>query len=291
MSNLEYVIGMSNEEYHSHGTQYISSSFVKKTVEHSIARALEPFNPQGALKEAIEFGDAFHCFMENNDLFEKRFHVLDDRDIIKQIMNTPKPDGTFYSKPKTTKAYKSWKYSESRKFPDKELMGLHSKLRIESMADNIENNEVFKEKVSKVKGLQCVDEYSIFTKKPDVYGLKYRVRFDRAYIDKQGKPVMCFDWKTCKSASYKEFKRDFYGKMYDIQDVFYCKVSELDPENFYFIGTEKEEPHHSIVASMTRENIDWSIGRMEVALSLIADWVKRGKTGHLDSQQRVLAKI
>ena len=69
---------ISNEEYHSHGSEIISSSFVKGVCKGgSVGHALKPF--EGNTK-ALEFGTAFHDYMEHNGALPEDKYVKCDLD-------------------------------------------------------------------------------------------------------------------------------------------------------------------------------------------------------------------
>ena len=82
---MKVFSNMSNKDYHEHGSDYISSSFVKSVAKHSIAKALQPIEPN----QALIFGDAMHTYFESKTDFHSRFVTFDDQEVISSILEAP----------------------------------------------------------------------------------------------------------------------------------------------------------------------------------------------------------
>ena len=248
---------MPNDVYHSK-KDYISSSFVKQTLKHSVAKALEPLEPS----DALVFGDQFHTYIEDVSEYKKRFKLLDDSHIVEEILTTPKRDGTFY---KNAQAFISLDRHNS----------------IVSMASSIHENEVLKDLMQGTEGYH--PEWSFFTKQEDDYGLKYRIRPD-LYTTIAEQVTGIYDWKTCGDSSFYAFKADFYKYAYDVQAVFYAWVLGVDPSLFKFVAVEKNYPYNCAVYGLSEDTIERAFEKMFASLEKIADYKKTGYTGLAESK-------
>lgn len=259
---------LSNEDYHAHGQDYISSSFVKSVAKHSVAKALEPFKGND---EALKFGDAFHQYIESPDTFNERFDIFDDTEFIKGLMER-RPD---LKAPQMTSEYKKFK-SEAYRSTTKELLSKGDYDTILAMATNVLENP----SVKQLNSLGTInDEWSYFI--DDLDGLPLRVRPDRGIMldVKSEVPTVIMDWKTCQDSSYKEVKKSFYKYGYDIQAVFYCYVLGIDPTNFYLVFVEKQSPYNCQVVGLDDETIERAREKMFRALDRIKLWKDTGEDG------------
>lgn len=294
---------MSNDEYHSK-SEYISSSFVKSVHKHSVGQAKIPLEPS----EALLFGDQFHTYMEGEDGFYKRFATIDDDAIVKKILSTPKKDGTYYSAPRMTAVYKNWLKNNTPK--DRQVVSKDRLTSIKSMYESIVKNEELLRLLEGVKEKRS--EWSFFTKpnhtitfggSPEVEvvdrngelfyldfsifkDLKFRIRPD--YMTIKDNVSFMFDWKTCKNASLKAFKKDFFSLGYDIQAIFYAGVYGLDPKKFFFVAVEKETPFSSAVYGLDEVTIDSGILKLYHALLRIKKWKETGFDGLEESRRTSL---
>lgn len=252
----DVVKDMSNEVYHSHGSEVISSSFVKSVMKNgSVGHALVPFSGS---KEALEFGTAFHDYMEHDGELPKGGYAITDAD-------------------RRTKEYKELKASK----PDAIFLKSEKFESLQQMHQNTVNNEGYK---ALWNFGSPVREWSVFA---TYNGFRYRVRFDLGFCD-GGEDidslVALADYKTCKSL--KDFQADLErsvkyksGWRYDIQAVFYSDMLGVDPLNFYFVAVEKEAPYATQVFGLSEYAIENARRDIYTAMDMIADWKIEGETG------------
>lgn len=256
---------LSNEDYHSL-SDHISSSFVKTVAKHSIARATQKFDPTPALI----FGDAMHTYFEDREKFHNRFVVFDDEKIVADILER-RPDIINPSMTKDYKTYKS-KFEEGLKQNQVVINGADMH-RIEMMYNSAVNNKVIQSLYIDYDNTDFWDEYSFVTTDPDIFDLLYRVRPDRLLV-KDENPVAIIDWKSCKDASYKAFKTDFFRFRYDLQAVFYCDVLGIDVDDFYFVAIEKEFPYNTAVYSLEDDTQMNAMKELNIIKERIGEWKK-----------------
>ncbi len=257
---------MSNEQYHSN-KGYISSSFIKSVSKHSIAKALKPIEPS----QALFFGDAMHTYFESREQFHKRFIVFKDSEIIADILER-RPDIT---NPSMTKDYKSYKRDfECSLQEGQSVISEQDMETIQQMYNSATRNEALRDMYESYYPHQVQDEYSFFTEEEDVFGLKYRVRPDRLLVDDDKNPVAIIDWKSCRDASVKAFRSDFYKYRYDLQAAFYCDVLDISIDNFYFVAIEKEYPYNTAVYSLDPETAMKASAELSEIKDIIGKWRK-----------------
>lgn len=257
---------MSNEQYHSN-EGYISSSFIKSVSKHSIAKALKPIEPS----QALFFGDAMHTYFESREQFHKRFIVFKDSEIIAEILER-RPD---ISAPTMTKEYKSFKNDFQCSLQEgQSVISEQDMETIQQMYNSAIRNEALRDMYESYYPYQVQDEYSFFTEEEDVFGLKYRVRPDRLLVDDDKNPVAIIDWKSCRDASIKAFRSDFYKYRYDLQAAFYCDVLDISIDNFYFVAIEKEYPYNTAVYSLDPETAMKASAELSEIKDIIGKWRK-----------------
>ena len=257
---------MSNEQYHSN-EGYISSSFIKSVSKHSIAKALKPIEPS----QALFFGDAMHTYFESREQFHKRFIVFKDSEIIADILER-RPDIT---NPSMTKDYKSYKRDfECSLQEGQSVISEQDMETIQQMYNSAIRNEALRDMYESYYPYQVQDEYSFFTEEEDMFGLKYRVRPDRLLVDDDKNPVAIIDWKSCRDASIKAFRSDFYKYRYDLQAAFYCDVLDVSIDNFYFVAIEKEYPYNTAVYSLDPETAMKASAELSEIKDIISKWRK-----------------
>ena len=105
-----------------------------------------------------------------------------------------------------------------------------------------------------------------------MYGLKYRVRPDRLLVGEGEQPIAVIDWKSCRDASAKAFRSDFWKYRYDLQAVFYCEVLGVPADNFYFVAIEKEFPYNSAVFSLDEDTQMKAMRELELIKERIGKW-------------------
>ena len=257
---------MSNEQYHSN-EGYISSSFIKSVSKHSIAKALKPIEPS----QALFFGDAMHTYFESREQFHKRFIVFKDSEIIAEILER-RPD---ISAPTMTKEYKSYKNDFQCSLQEgQSVISEQDMETIQQMYNSAIRNEALRDMYESYYPYQVQDEYSFFTEEEDMFGLKYRVRPDRLLVDDDKNPVAIIDWKSCRDASIKAFRSDFYKYRYDLQAAFYCDVLDISIDNFYFVAIEKEYPYNTAVYSLDPETAMKASAELSQIKDIIGKWRK-----------------
>lgn len=256
---------LSNSDYHSLN-DHVSSSFVKTVAKHSIARATQKFDPTPALI----FGDAMHTYFEDREKFHQRFVVFDDEKIVADILER-RPD---IINPSMTKDYKTYKaqFEENLK-KDQVVISGADMHRIEMMYNSAVNNKAIQSLYVDYDATDFWDEYSFVTTDPDIFGLLYRVRPDRLLV-KDENPIAVIDWKSCKDASHKAFKTDFFRFRYDLQAVFYCDVLGIDMDDFYFVAIEKEFPYNTAVYSLEDDTQMNAMKELNIIKERIGEWKK-----------------
>ena len=263
---MKVFSNMSNKDYHEHGSDYISSSFVKSVAKHSIAKALQPIEPN----QALIFGDAMHTYFESKTDFHSRFVTFDDREVISSIREA-RPEITA---PSMTKEYKAFRREfEKGVDSDQTIISLHDVERIEHMFNSVKKNKAVVE-INELYEYNAVwDEYSFFTDESfqKFRPLNFRVRPDKMLVQDEN-PMAIIDWKSCKDASKNAFRSDFFRYRYDIQATVYCMVLGLEYSDFYFVAIEKEYPYNSAVYTLSYDTYTKAANDMTTALVQIAEW-------------------
>lgn len=261
--NMKTYSNLSNADYHSLH-DHVSSSFVKAVAKHSIAKAMQKFDPTPALI----FGDAMHTYFEDRQKFHKRFVVFDDTQIVAEILER-RPDIINASMTKDYKTYKA-KFEDGLKEDQVVISGMDMH-RIEMMYKSAIDNKALKDLYERYGTYDICDEYSFITTEPDEYGLLYRVRPDRLLVQDE-EPVAILDWKSCKDASHKGFKTDFFRFRYDLQAAFYCDMLGIEMYDFYFVAIEKEFPYNTAVYSLDEDTQTRAMQELNVIKQRIGKW-------------------
>lgn len=263
---------MSNNDYHAL-KDYISSSFVKSVAKHSIAKALQPIEPN----QALLFGDAMHTYFEDGQAFHKRFKVFKDSEIIAKILER-RPDIT---SPTMTKDYKSYKKDFECSLGENQVsISENDMYTIQYMYQSMTNNPAVKEIYNMYDPSDSWDEYSFLTEEEDMHGLKYRVRPDRLLVRNE-EPMAILDWKSCRDASEKAFRSDFYKFRYDLQAAFYCDVMGILVDDFYFVAIEKEYPYNTAVYGLNPETQMNALKELNVIKYRIGEWKNNPKQAEM----------
>jgi len=260
---------LSNADYHSL-SEYISSSFVKAVAKHSIQRATQKFDATPALI----FGDAMHTYFEDRQKFHQRFKVFKDSEIIAEILER-RPD---IMAPTMTKEYKSYKNDfECSLAEDQASISEHDMDRIQFMYNSAVNNIALKQVYHDHDHNDVWDEYSFLSAEPDIFGLLYRVRPDRLLV-RDEEPIAILDWKSCKDASIKAFRSDFFRYRYDLQAAFYCDVLGVPMDQFYFVAIEKEFPYNTAVYSLSEDTQFNAMQELNIIKDRISKWKQNPTT-------------
>jgi len=254
---------MSNADYHAL-KDYISSSFVKGVAKHSVSKALQPIEPS----QALLFGDAMHTYFEDREAFHRRFKVFKDSEIIAEILKR-RPDIT---NPTMTKDYKTYKNDFECSLGENQVSLSEADMeRIHYMYNSAISNEALKGIYDMYEPHDTWDEYSFLSEEADLFGLKYRVRPDRLLV-RDEEPLAIIDWKSCRDASVKAFKSDFWKYRYDLQAAFYCDVLGVLLDDFYFVAIEKEFPYNTAVYSLDVETQMNALKELNVIKERISKW-------------------
>lgn len=257
---------LSNSDYHAL-KDYISSSFVKGVAKHSIAKALQPVEPSHALL----FGDAMHTYFEDRQKFNDRFVVFDDTEVVAEILER-RPDIINASMTKDYKTYKS-KFEENIR-KDQVVISMDDMHRIEMMFNSAIKNLALKSVYDMHDPFEVWDEYSFITDEEDMFGLNYRVRPDRLLVNNDAY-LAIIDWKSCRDASKKSFRQDFYKYRYDLQAAFYCDVLGVPMDSFYFVAIEKEFPYNTAVYCLDEDTQINAMQELNVIKHRIGEWKKK----------------
>jgi len=254
---------LSNADYHSM-SDHVSSSFVKAVAKHSIQRAMKKFDPTPALI----FGDAMHTYFEDRLAFVRRFVVFDDTEIVARILEQ-RPE---ISVPSMTREYKTFKaeFEQSVK-DDQTVITQYEMQSIEYMYKSAVDNAGLQSIYQDFNHDDIWDEYSFLTDEPDYHGLNYRVRPDRLLV-KDEQPVVIIDWKSCRDASERAFRADFWKFRYDLQAAFYCSLLEVPMDQFFYVAIEKEFPYNSAVFSLDEDTQMKAMRELELIKERIGKW-------------------
>lgn len=274
------VEDMSNQEYHSHGSEIISSSFVKSVLKNgSVGHALTPFTGNAA----TEFGTFFHDLMELTPInFMDHYEVLSESQLEMEARALRGEKAT--KNLKATSEYKTClaNLQESAEAEDKTLINEDVYKHIMIMRENVVTNEAYK---SLYQFGKPVREHSYFG---SFNGLQYRMRFDLGFL-MDGSLVALADYKTCKSL--KDFEADLIrsvkykgGWRYDVQAVFYSDFVGVDPSNFYFVAVEKEYPFSTGVYALSEDSIEKARADFYIAHEKIKDWKITGDIGNIQEE-------
>jgi hypothetical protein len=263
---------MSNADYHAL-KDYISSSFVKSVAKHSIAKALQPIEPS----QALLFGDAMHTYFEDSQEFRKRFKVFKDSGIIAKILER-RPDIT---SPTMTKDYKTYKKDFECSLGENQVaISEDDMYTIQYMYQSMVDNDAVKEIYKMYDSSESWDEYSFLTEEEDMHGLKYRVRPDRLLVRNE-EPMAILDWKSCRDASEKSFRSDFWKYRYDLQAAFYCDVMGILVDDFYFVAIEKQYPFNTAVYGLNPETQMNALKELNVIKYRIGEWKNNPKQAEM----------
>ncbi len=263
---------MSNNDYHAL-KDYISSSFVKSVAKHSIAKALQPIEPN----QALLFGDAMHTYFEDSQAFHKRFKVFKDSEIIAKILER-RPDIT---SPTMTKDYKTYKKDFECSLGENQVsISEDDMYTIQYMYQSMVDNDAVKEIYKMYDPSESWDEYSFLTEEEDMHGLKYRVRPDRLLVRNE-EPMAILDWKSCRDASEKSFRSDFWKYRYDLQAAFYCDVMGILVDDFYFVAIEKQYPFNTAVYGLNPETQMNALKELNVIKYRIGEWKNNPKQAEM----------
>ena len=235
MFKIKKVIpDLSNELYHSVGTEIISSSFLKGVYKHSVAKSKIPLESS----DALTFGSQFHDICELGvKKFKTKYSIIPED-----------------SSNKRTKAYKDFVKQNKNVITKTDIN------RIIKMYKNLNDNEFYR---SLEDNYNINSEHSFYAEKD---GLDYRIRPDKHY-SYDNKILYVCDFKTTSDCT--TFKYDINKYSYDLQAVFYADVLGINPSDFYFIAIEKTYPYTCQVFGLSDDSIRKGRAKMDIAINKI----------------------
>jgi len=237
-----------------------SSTQIKAIVKHSIDKALVPTKDTPSLS----FGRAMHDYFDSPKLFESTYAVFDDTKIVESIL-ARRPDITA---PLMTKDYKVARQSFEAENEDKHILSKQEYETIVKMHESAYSLPFIKELLP--TGELISEGTFLDTYTTDHSEFTIRARPD--LIVQNGDDSWIIDWKSCKDASAKSFRSDFYSYRYDVQAVFYSLVTGIDPRKFAFVAIEKEYPYASAVYTLSDQTIELALDDMNEALDRIGKY-------------------
>lgn len=277
---IEVVDDMPNEDYHSHGEDIISSSFVKNVVKHSVQQALD--ETVDTTSEPLIFGDLFHTRMEFNgkDKLDDRVHLWEAQEIYDNLLSDDWCQANLgrgaYDSPKMTNVYKKAQ-RKAQAQADKSGTIAFSRAdydMINAMAESAFSHNFVRE-YRENPDHTILQERSYFAVEEES-GISVRIRPDEEVRGPLGEIRLVNDWKSTKYIT--KFRKSFFRYRYDVQAVFYSDVLDIDPANFYFTATEKREHPITRVYSMKDDTIKRARRDMQNAWDQIVEWRNTGKT-------------
>lgn len=153
--------------------------------------------------------------------------------------------------------------------------------RIEQMFKSATENKALQNIYEEHDHVAIWDEYSFVTDEEDIYGLKYRVRPDRLLVGENEQPIAVIDWKSCRDASAKAFRSDFWKYRYDLQAAFYCDVMGILVDDFYFVAIEKQYPFNTAVYGLNPETQMNALKELNVIKYRIGEWKNNPKQAEM----------
>lgn len=262
---------LTNDEYRA--IQGWSSTQIKSVVKHSVRKALIPI----ADSDALRMGRAFHTVMESVEAFDRDYAVFDDTEIVFSIQRE-RPN---ISVPSMTKEYKQARKQFEQENQGKEIVSLDDFNTLLMMRENAFSNP----QVEAI--MQSADKTYV----EQSYRKSVHIDSHQASVLVKARPDLIvhmgnssykmIDWKSCRDASPKGFRSDFFKYRYDVQAVVYCDVVGIDPRDFLFVALEKEAPYLCAVYGMTDEVIEVASRDYENALVSIARYENEMDEGGL----------
>jgi hypothetical protein len=218
-----------------------------------------------------------HTYFEDGEAFHKRFKVFKDSEIIAKILER-RPDIT---SPTMTKDYKTHKKDFECSLGENQVsISENDMYTIQYMYQSMNDNPAVKEIYKMYEPSESWDEYSFLTEEEDLHGLKYRVRPDRLLVRNE-EPMAIIDWKSCRDASEKSFRSDFWKYRYDLQAAFYCDVMGVLVDDFYFVAIEKQYPYNTAVYGLNPETQMNALKELNVIKYRIGEWKNNPKQAEM----------
>mgnify|MGYP006147779985 FL=1 len=202
-----------------HGRDYFSPSQLKKLFV-SVSSLTSYLKKKWSTTASMTLGTLVHCLILEPDEFSKRYIIIDDRDICKEIGG---------ARPSSTKKYKDWLSAVADDNKGKEFV---------SMKDMAIANKILR----KCKATGIIEDY--FTDGQAEVTVKgvangYDEEFDGLCIIDYDTDFVSIDLKTT-SKPLSKFKYDANELGYDIQASI---TNSLNNKEFIFVVVQTVEPY------------------------------------------------
>ncbi len=246
------MIELSNEEYHSDTTRISKSGLdlINKSPALYWERYLNPNREPEQQTEAKAIGSVIHHAILEPHLFERRYHCLNDEDVIAQIGG---------KSPRNTNKYRDWLAEQMAMHADKKLLGQNDFIKALRMRDAVHAHPA-----AAVLLKSGLAEQTVFFDEPNT-GANCKIRPD--WISDTGFTV---DVKSAEDASLYGFGKSSLNYRYDVQASFYddgiAYATGRRPEGFAFIAVEKDPPYLVGVYFVTNDVFD--LGRRKYLQNL-----------------------
>ena len=223
------IVEMTNEAYHS-DTSRISKSgldLINKSPAHYWEHYLNPNREPEQQTEAKAIGTVIHHAILEPHLFERRYHCLNDEDVIAQIGGKA---------PRNTNKYRDWLAEQMAMHADKKLLGQDDFNTALRMRDAVHAHPA-----AAVLLQAGSAEQTVLFDEPQT-GAACKIRPD--WLSETGFIV---DVKSTEDASPYGFGKSSHNYRYDVQGSFYkdgiTYATGQHPEGFAFIALEKKPPY------------------------------------------------
>lgn len=213
---------------------------------------------------AMTIGSAFHCYILENEHFEKRYISLPDdapkRPTSAQI-NAKKPSAD-------TIAQIQWWNEFQPKCKGKELLAKDDIEMIKRMSEAVYAHTFARELLEEIGEV----EKAMFWK-DEVSGIEMKCKQDGV------SPAITIDLKSCMNAHPDNATIDAFNNGYHRQASLYRDAryhNKMNRGDFYFIFCEKEEPYGVSVMKCTQDFIKQGAAVAGAILEDVRYWVEMG---------------